>query len=132
MSIEEAGHDLVCFLRLRQIGRLPVGRNSTTTLPQWISLLRAATCISSTIWKYTGTPLTGWQMLDNNAATKMIAAGTGSFYQIHNTGAIWKYVGPPLTEWQQLDGNAASTRIFTDETHLYQLHKTGLIWRYTG
>ncbi|MBA2677897.1 MAG: hypothetical protein H0U76_05820, partial [Ktedonobacteraceae bacterium] len=42
------------------------------------------------IWEYTGTPMTGWQQLDNNAAVTAITAGPNTLYQLHNDGSIWQ------------------------------------------
>ena len=84
------------------------------------------------IWRYTGTPMTGWQQLDNNPAAKAITADGGNLYQLHTTGAIWRYTGTPMTGWQQLDNNPAAKAITADGGNLYQLHTTGAIWRYTG
>ncbi|MGI2908100.1 hypothetical protein, partial [Tolypothrix sp. VBCCA 56010] len=70
--------------------------------------------------------------LDNNPATKQIAAAGGNLYQIHNTGAIWKYVGSPLTGWQQLDNNPDSIAIVAASGNLYQIHNNGFIWKFAG
>uniref|UniRef100_UPI001470D842 hypothetical protein n=1 Tax=Nocardia sienata TaxID=248552 RepID=UPI001470D842 len=43
------------------------------------------------IYKYTGTPLTGWKTLDNNPATAQIAASGGHLYQRHDTGRIYRH-----------------------------------------
>jgi hypothetical protein len=50
------------------------------------------------LWQYTGPPVTGWQLLDNNPATTSIVARGGTLYQMHGDGSIWKYTGP-LTGW---------------------------------
>lgn len=65
-----------------------------------------------TIWVYTGPPLSGWQMLDNNPATTEIATNAlGSLYQLHGDGTIWVYRGPPMTGWQMLDNNPGTRAI---------------------
>jgi hypothetical protein len=84
------------------------------------------------IWAYTGTPLTGWQMLDNNPRTDAIVSADSSLYQHHDDGSIWIYSGTPLTGWQMLDNNPRTTSISGDGTSLYQLHDDGSIWTYTG
>jgi hypothetical protein len=48
-----------------------------------------------TLWLYTGTPLSGWQMLDNNPATTEIKASGENLYQKHGDGTIWSYTGRP-------------------------------------
>jgi hypothetical protein len=48
------------------------------------------------IWQYMGTPMTGWQELDNNPATVQIAAARGRPYQRHSTGAIFAGDEPPV------------------------------------
>ena len=35
-----------------------------------------------TIWTYTGPPISGWQVLDNNPRARAVAAGPG-LYQLH-------------------------------------------------
>lgn len=62
------------------------------------------------IWIYTGPPISGWQMLDNNPKERAIAANT-HLYQLHGDGTIWNYTGPPLSGWQTLDTNPATTAI---------------------
>ncbi len=84
-----------------------------------------------TIWLYTGPPLTGWQMLDNNPRARSIAASGKKLYQLHDDGTIWIYTGPPLTGWQMLDNNPRGKAIAAGDD-LYQLHNDGTIWRYTG
>jgi hypothetical protein len=85
-----------------------------------------------TIWRYTGTPITGWQMLDNNPKARAIAASGGRLYQLHGDGSIWQYTGTPLTGWQMLDNNPKARAIAASGTSLYQLHDDGTIWIYTG
>jgi uncharacterized OB-fold protein len=70
---------------------------------------------SGKIWKYTGTSVTGWQMLDENPATIAIATNDlDELYQLHNSGKIWKYTGTPVTGWQMLDENPATIAIVTN------------------
>ena len=51
--------------------------------------------------------MTGWQMLDNNADTKAIAAFSASLCQLHSSGLIWLYTGTPMTGWKRLDPDKA-------------------------
>ena len=74
--------------------------------------------------KYVGPPMTGWQQLDNNPATKSIAAPV----VVNSTRStrlerFRKYVGPPMTGWQQLDNNSASVLIATNKSVLMQMHR---------
>lgn len=85
-----------------------------------------------TIWLYQGTPMTGWQMLDNNPRARAIAASGSQLYQLHGDGTIWRYTGTPMTGWQLLDNNPRTRAIATSGTSLYQLHDDGTIWLYTG
>ncbi|HEV2487950.1 MAG TPA: hypothetical protein VGT08_20690 [Terracidiphilus sp.] len=85
-----------------------------------------------TIWHYTGPPLTGWQMLDNNPRARAIEASGNLLYQMHGDGTIWLYTGPPLTGWQMLDNNPRARAIAASGRRLYQLHDDGTIWIYTG
>jgi hypothetical protein len=85
-----------------------------------------------TIWSYTGPPVTGWQMLDNNPRARAIAASGDLLYQLHGDGTIWLYTGTPLTGWQMLDNNPRARGIAASGRNLYQLHDDGTIWIYTG
>jgi hypothetical protein len=84
------------------------------------------------IWRYTGTPLTGWQMLDNNPRARGIAACGDILFQLHGDGTIWQYTGTPLTGWQMLDNNPRARAIAASGRKLYQLHDDGTIWLYTS
>jgi CubicO group peptidase (beta-lactamase class C family) len=85
------------------------------------------------IWQYTGTPMSGWQLLDNNPATKaIISPPGGGLYQLHNNGKIWRYTGTPITGWELLDQNPATVSLAATGTHLYQRHNVGSIWEYIG
>ena len=85
-----------------------------------------------TIWIYTGPPISGWQMLDNNPRARAIAGDGGLLYQMHGDGTIWLYTGPPLSGWQMLDNNPRARAIAASGRKLYQLHDDGTIWVYTG
>ncbi|MDN6169575.1 MAG: hypothetical protein L0J11_05780, partial [Micrococcaceae bacterium] len=63
------------------------------------------------IWRYTGTPMTGWQKLDNNDSTVEIVAAGDHLYQRHDSGSIWRYTGTPMTGWQKLDNNPRTVDI---------------------
>jgi hypothetical protein len=84
------------------------------------------------IWRYTGPPITGWEMLDNNPRAVSIVASDSHLYQLHNDGTIWVYTGPPISGWQMLDNNPSTVAIVADGTSLYQLHNDGTVWLYTG
>jgi subtilisin family serine protease len=94
------------------------------------------------IWAHTGTPCSGvfcpgWVMLDNNPATRMIAAGANNLYQMHADGKIWRYTGRRCggefcPGWQMLDNNPATRAITAGANDLYQRHSDGRIWRFTG
>jgi subtilisin family serine protease len=95
-----------------------------------------------TIWAHTGVACTGascpgWVLLDNNPATKAIAAGANNLYQLHSDGKIWRYTGTrcggaSCPGWQLLDNNPATVQIAAGGANLYQRHNTGKIWRFTG
>ena len=85
-----------------------------------------------TIWVYTGPPISGWQMLDNNPRARAIAASGNLLYQLHGDGTIWLYTGPPISGWQMLDNNPRARAIAASGRKLYQLHDDGTIWIYTG
>src|SRR5579884_1696523 len=58
----------------------------------------------SSIWQYTGTPLTGWKEIDNSQKANQIAVSvTGELYKEYQSdGSVWKYTGTPLTGWVQI------------------------------
>jgi hypothetical protein len=97
---------------------------------------------NGTIWEATGVACSGescpgWQRLDNNSKTFVIAAGGNDLYQLHNDGWIWRYTGTACTGescpgWQRLDNNQKTVAIAAADNDLYQLHNDGWIWRYTG
>jgi len=94
------------------------------------------------IWAHTGVACSGnacpgWVMLDNNPATKAIAAGGNALYQLHADGKVWRYTGircgaNTCPGWQMLDNNPATKQIAAGGTSLYQRHADGKIWRSTG
>ena len=95
-----------------------------------------------TIWRFSGAPChgnscPGWQMLDNNTATKAIVSTGGYLYQLHGDGKVWRYNGTPCVGyachgWEMIDNNQATISIVAGGGHLYQLHNNGEIWRFTG
>lgn len=89
---------------------------------------------SGALWRYNGTPMVGWELLDNNAATVEIATDGVNLYQRHEgTGSIWRYTGNWLAPWEQLGGNPLTVAITaTTGGRLYQLQSNGLLSRYTG
>jgi hypothetical protein len=92
------------------------------------------------LFRYTGTPLTGWQELDNNPATYRIAAGGGQLYQIRDTGGeVWRYtfaINPFTgTAWEQLHNTevqndlvAVELAVSRDRGTLYQRDIYNSIW----
>ena len=66
---------------------------------------------SGHIWEYTGTPLTGWKLLDNNAETATITASGSHLYQTHKSGLVWEYTGTPLSGWTLIDDKPATVGI---------------------
>jgi hypothetical protein len=101
------------------------------------------------IFRFTGTTCNGedcpgWQMLDNNPATKMIVAGGGQLYQMHKDGKIFRYTNTPCNDdlcpgWEMLHNDPRNTLIVSDGTRLYRLHVAAsfqhavrTIWRFTG
>jgi hypothetical protein len=79
------------------------------------------------IWRSTGAPCSGsscggWEWLDNNLNTGMIAANAGGLYQEHSAlvyqlhfdGSLWRHTGPGggcCTGWEMLDDNPAAKSI---------------------
>ena len=84
------------------------------------------------IWAYTGTPMSGWLLLDNNPATVNVVTDGTDIYQLHSNGTIWRFTGTPLTGWVLLDNNPAASQLAASGGHLYQLHHDGSIWQYLG
>ncbi len=94
------------------------------------------------IWAHTGVACDGpvcpgWVMLDNNPATRAIAAAGNALYQQHADGKIWRYTGVrcgagACPGWQMIDNNARTVAIAAGGTRLYQRHNDGKIWRHTG
>jgi hypothetical protein len=84
------------------------------------------------VWRYTGQPVSGWELIDQNPATVDIVAAPGVLYQRHRDGKIWRYTCPPLRGWELIDRNPATVQIAASAGGLYQRHMDGRIWRYTG
>lgn len=73
-----------------------------------------------------------WRLLDNNPATRTVAADGGRLYQLHRDGQIWEFTGTPLSGWRLLDNNRDTVDIAAAGGDLYQLHRDGQIWKFTG
>jgi CHAP domain-containing protein len=83
------------------------------------------------IWKYTGTPLSGWTQIGTNAAAVFVdAIPGGGVVELDNTGTIWEYVN---SAWTKIDNNAATTAVQVgDDGAIYEFHNDGSIWVYDG
>ena len=96
--------------------RFPAGR-CWTSKPAATEIVASPSTLyqahgDGTIWSYTGPPISGWQMLDNNPRARAIAADSNLWDQLHGVdGTTWLYTGPPLSGWQTLDTNPATTAI---------------------
>ena len=93
------------------------------------------------IWKYSLSNSSGWQLLDNNPATVgILADGSPAIYptryflyQLHSDGTIWQYLphaGLWGSNWVLLDNNPDAIGIAAGLGNLYQLHRDGTIWHY--
>ncbi len=88
-----------------------------------------------TSWYYTGTPLTGWQQIDDNQSTITIIVGE-NWYQLHGDGSVWQYAGDPTNpmNWQPLAANNVGVMRAVsagDPDHVYTLRGDGVIWHAT-
>src|SRR5579884_1781435 len=89
----------------------------------------------SSIWQYTGTPLTGWKEIGSpNSQTASIVATKAALYQLHGDGTIWQYTGTPLTGWKEIDNSQKANQIAVSVTgELYKEYQSdGSVWKYTG
>lgn len=90
------------------------------------------------IWRYTGTPITGWQLIGDNPLTVQIAASNSSpgLFQLDRTGAIWRYDGAPITGWTRIDANPQTVGLVaagvSGGATLTQLRDSGAIWVWSG
>jgi hypothetical protein len=94
------------------------------------------------IWRYTGTPCSGWsycpgwQLLSNNPATYDIAASNRGLVQVRTDGSIWGYTGTPCSGWSscpgwQILGNWQSSTTVLNNTNLFVLDDiTGSAWQF--
>jgi hypothetical protein len=90
--------------------------------------------LDGTILVYTGTPLTGWQVVDSSkTAAQILVSSDGAFYKQNTDASIWKYSSQG--SWTQLssaDGGAAYGDIAAGPGGaLYAIHSSG-VYRYTG
>lgn len=94
------------------------------------------------VWKYTGTPITGWQEIDNSLANgfadavSLVATPNGKLYELRfnaqtSTSAVWAYNGTPLS-WKQIGTQAGLVITGDGKNHLYQDVSGGTLWRYSG
>ena len=90
------------------------------------------------IWRYTGTPITGWQLIGDNPLTIQIAASNSSpgLFQLHRTGDIWRYDGTPITGWTRIDANPQTVGLVaagvSGGATLTQLRDSGAILNWSG
>ena len=82
------------------------------------------------LWRYTGTPMVGWELLDTNSATVEVATDGSTLYQRHEgSGAIWRYTGTPFFGWERVGGSATTKTIVAtrglENGWLYELHDDG-------
>lgn len=87
-----------------------------------------------TILVYTGTPLTGWQVIDSSkTAAQILVSSDGAFYKQNTDASIWKYNSPG--NWSQLssaDGGAGGDDIAAGPGGaLYAIRSSG-VYQYTG
>ncbi len=82
------------------------------------------------IFRYTGVPYAGWELLDNNPDTVKIAVGPLHYRPETRSGPFKERVSP--AQWQAVDASGALVDIGDHGPWLYQLHRTGNIYRYTG
>ncbi len=87
-----------------------------------------------TILVYTGTPLTGWQVVDSSkTAAQILVSSDGTFYKQNMDASIWKYSSQG--NWSQLssaDGGAGFEDIAAGPGGaLYAIHSSG-VYRHTG
>jgi Trypsin-like peptidase domain len=89
------------------------------------------------LWRYNGTPMVGWELLDTNGATVEVATDGSTLYQRHSgSGAIWRYTNIPLFGWERVGGNSLTKSIVAtqglENGWLYQLQGDGEIWRFNS
>jgi hypothetical protein len=90
--------------------------------------------LDGTILVYTGTPLTGWQVVDGSGtAVQILMSSDGAFYKQNTDASIWKYSSQG--NWSRLssaDGGAAGGDIAAGPGGvLYAIHSSG-VYQYTG
>jgi hypothetical protein len=83
------------------------------------------------IWKYTGTPLTGWQEISTpNTQTASMVAGGGHVYQLQLDGTILGYNGISAN-WTTLDTTGTAEEIALSSTgYLYKENQDSSAWQY--
>jgi hypothetical protein len=89
------------------------------------------------LWRYNGTPMVGWELLDTNTATVEVATDGSTLYQRHGgSGAVWRYTGTPFFGWERVGGSATTKTIVAtrglENGWLYELHNDGKIWRFNS
>ena len=90
--------------------------------------------LDGTILVYTGTPLTGWNVIDSaKTAAQIVVSSDGALYKQNIDASIWKYNSPE--SWTQLssaDGGAYYGSVTAGPGGaLYVIHQSG-VYKYTG
>ena len=95
------------------------------------------------VWRFTGrscqdNACPGWQLIDNDARIKHIAASYTKLFIRLTTGQIWVWDGhTPCTStacpgWSLIDANTRSVQIAAAGERVFQLQVDGKIWQWDG
>lgn len=96
------------------------------------------------LWIFTGASCDaaacpGWALIDRNAATAEIVAGSDNLiYQRHADGKIWVWDTHTRCDedgcpgWTLIDRNGATRSIAAGAKTLFQLHSDGKLWKWDG
>jgi V8-like Glu-specific endopeptidase len=84
------------------------------------------------VYRYTGTPYSGWNLLSSSGAVEIVADGSLLYRRQQITGAILRYVEGPLTTWEQIGGNPLTKQLAAGGGKLYQRMDNGELWCYTS
>jgi hypothetical protein len=85
------------------------------------------------VWAYTGTPLTGWDRIDDGHRAVQIVATDNptswpvALYRLDDDGRIWERLDL-VRDWQELDANPVTSAITAAGSLLYQRHKDGRVF----
>jgi hypothetical protein len=84
------------------------------------------------IWRYTGVPMTGWKLVDNNPATVDLCDGGRQLLQIHDSLTVWQLPSAASSAWVRIDESGRAGIVVAHGDRIFQRRDDGHVLQYTG